>query len=56
MSRIAFVAEIRPGRKPDLERILAEGPPFDLAGRASSAIACSSATTTPCSCSRASTR
>jgi hypothetical protein len=32
MSRIAFVAEIRPGRKADLERILAEGPPFDLAG------------------------
>ena len=32
MSRIAFVAEIRPGRKPDLERILSEGPPFDLAG------------------------
>jgi hypothetical protein len=32
MSRIAFVAEIRPGRKADLERILSEGPPFDLAG------------------------
>jgi hypothetical protein len=32
MSRIAFVAEIRPGRKGDLERILSEGPPFDLAG------------------------
>jgi hypothetical protein len=32
MSRIAFVAEIRRGRKADLERILAESPPFDLAG------------------------
>ena len=32
MSRIAFVSEIRPGRKADLERILSEGPPFDLAG------------------------
>ncbi len=30
MSRIAFVAEIRPGRKADLERLLAVGPPFDL--------------------------
>ena len=31
MRRIAFVAEIRPGRKADLERMLAGGPPFDLA-------------------------
>jgi hypothetical protein len=32
MRRIAFVAEIRPGRKAELERLLAAGPPFDLAG------------------------
>ena len=30
MRRIAFVAEIRAGRKADLERMLAAGPPFDL--------------------------
>jgi hypothetical protein len=30
--QIAVLAEIRPGRRADLERALAEGPPFDLAG------------------------
>ena len=28
--QIAILAEIRPGKRADLERVLAEGPPFDL--------------------------
>jgi hypothetical protein len=28
--QVAIVAQIRPGKRADLERILAEGPPFDL--------------------------
>jgi hypothetical protein len=28
--QIAILAEIRPGKRADLERMLAEGPPFDL--------------------------
>jgi len=29
--QIAILAEIRPGQRPALERLLQEGPPFDLA-------------------------
>jgi hypothetical protein len=29
--RIGILAEIRPGQRPALERLLEEGPPFDLA-------------------------
>jgi hypothetical protein len=28
--QVAIVAEIRPGKRKDLERLLAAGPPFDL--------------------------
>ena len=32
MEHVAVVADIRPGRRGQLERVLAEGPPFDLGG------------------------